>query len=88
MQITAGAENITKTLKPAEAADARDALAKALYAGLFDMIVTAINAKLDVGRMASGRFIAILDIYGFEHFKTNRWVCSEQWCPQTALAAH
>lgn len=61
-----------KPLTAQEAAEARDALAKALYAGVFTWIVAAINNKLDMGKKASGRFIAILDIYGFEQFQTNR----------------
>jgi myosin-5 len=62
-----------KPLTAQEAVEARDALAKALYAGVFTWIVSAINNKLDMGKKASGRFIAILDIYGFEQFQTNRW---------------
>jgi hypothetical protein len=42
---------------------------------VFNWIVGAINAKLDMGKKGSGRFIAILDIYGFEQFQVNRWVC-------------
>ena len=41
-------------------------------AGVFNWIVGAINAKLDMGKKGSGRFIAILDIYGFEQFQVNR----------------
>lgn len=41
--------------------------------GVFNWIVAAINVKLDMGKKTSGRFIAILDIYGFEQFQTNRW---------------
>ncbi|WIA33590.1 hypothetical protein OEZ86_006714 [Tetradesmus obliquus] len=70
-------ELIVKPLTAQEAGDARDALAKALYAGVFGWIVAAINAKLDMGKKASGRFIAILDIYGFEQFTTNSF---EQLC--------
>ena len=40
--------------------------------GVFNWVVAAINAKLDMGKKSSGRFIAILDIYGFEQFQTNR----------------
>lgn len=40
--------------------------------GVFNWIVAAINAKLDMGKKGSGRFIAILDIYGFEQFQVNR----------------
>jgi hypothetical protein len=39
---------------------------------VFNWVVSAINARLDMGRKASGRFIAILDIYGFEQFTVNR----------------
>jgi len=72
VQIKTREEVIVKPLKPAEAVEARDALAKALYAGVFNWVVAAINAKLDMGKRASGRFIAILDIYGFEQFQSNR----------------
>lgn len=40
--------------------------------GVFNWVVSAINAKLDMGKKGSGRFIAILDIYGFEQFQVNR----------------
>lgn len=72
MQIKTRDELIVKPLTAAEASDARDALAKALYAGVFGWVVAAINAKLDMGKKGSGRFIAILDIYGFEQFTVNR----------------
>jgi myosin-5 len=71
-QIKTRDELIVKPLTAQEAIEARDALAKALYAGVFTWIVSAINHKLDMGKKASGRFIAILDIYGFEQFQTNR----------------
>ena len=53
---TAG-ERIVKRLDPAAAAASRDALAKALYARLFDWLVSAVNRKisaLGAGHASSG----------------------------------
>lgn len=47
----------------------RDALAKFLYASLFDWLVKQINKSLEVGKRCTGGSISILDIYGFESFK-------------------
>lgn len=41
-----GGERITTRLSPAAAAEARDSLAKNLYARLFDWIVAAVNRKI------------------------------------------
>ena len=52
----------------------RDALAKVVYAALFDWAVAFINGSLggDLGAKASSApFIGILDIFGFESFETN-----------------
>ena len=52
--------------------DARDALAKALYAALFGSLVARVNASLAAGRGgARGTALSILDIYGFECFPAN-----------------
>ncbi len=60
------------------AEDARDALAKAVYAALFRWLVTRVNAYLGIGkRTSSGTTLAILDIYGFECFVENSF---EQLC--------
>lgn len=68
--------DIIKRLTPAEATLNRDALAKVLYARLFDWLVAKINAA--IGQDAtSGAFIGVLDIYGFESFKHNSF---EQFC--------
>jgi hypothetical protein len=51
-----------------QAMDTRDALAKSIYACLFEWLVEQINKSLAVGKRRTGRSISILDIYGFESF--------------------
>lgn len=64
-------ENITKTLNPEAAVQSRDALAKVIYSRLFDWLVNNINTS--IGQDPHSKFlIGVLDIYGFESFKTNR----------------
>ncbi|KAJ4746943.1 Myosin-related family protein [Rhynchospora pubera] len=70
-------ENIVQKLTVSQAVDARDALAKSLYASLFDWLVEQINKSLTVGKACTGRSISILDIYGFESFNKNSF---EQFC--------
>ena len=60
-----------------QAIDTRDALAKSIYASLFDWIVDQINISLGAGKRRTGRSISILDIYGFESFTKNSF---EQFC--------
>jgi len=69
----AGGETIRRRLRHDAAADARDALAKALYAGLFRWLVGRVNASLGAGQRdaAAGTSLSILDIYGFECFPAN-----------------
>ncbi|RDY06773.1 Myosin-2, partial [Mucuna pruriens] len=76
-RIQAGKDIITKTLTLSQAVDARDALAKFIYASLFDWLVEQVNKSLEVGKRRTGRSISILDIYGFESFKNNSF---EQFC--------
>ena len=58
------------------AADTRDALAKELYASLFDWLVDTINSAIDnVKKMKKS--IGVLDIFGFEVFEVNSF---EQLC--------
>lgn len=52
-----------------QAIDTRDALAKSIYAYLFEWLVEQINKSLAVGKRRTGRSISILDIYGFESFE-------------------
>ena len=72
-------EQIVKKLDAAAANASRDALAKNLYARLFDWLVAAINRKISAlgSGQRSKRSIGILDIYGFESFKENSF---EQLC--------
>ncbi|KAK8599738.1 hypothetical protein V6N12_049611 [Hibiscus sabdariffa] len=81
-------ESITKSLDPVTAALSRDALAKIVYSKLFDWLVDKINVSIGQDP-ESKMLIGVLDIYGFESFKTNRCltvfeiftVCSfEQFC--------
>ncbi|KAK8619581.1 hypothetical protein V6N13_135863 [Hibiscus sabdariffa] len=69
-------ESITKALDPDTAALSRDALAKIVYSKLFDWLVEKIN--ISIGQdLESAFLIGVLDIYGFESFKTNSF---EQFC--------
>lgn len=69
-------ETITKWLDPESAALSRDALAKTVYSRLFDWLVNKINSS--IGQDPDSKYlIGVLDIYGFESFKTNSF---EQFC--------
>jgi myosin-1 len=69
--VTAGkkGEAVTTPLKPAEAEYARDALTKALYAGLFQKVVEVINVTIKFNKETLD--LGLLDIYGFEVFPNN-----------------
>ncbi|XP_057964092.1 myosin-6-like [Malania oleifera] len=69
-------ETITKCLDPNAATVSRDALAKIVYSRLFDWLVDTINSS--IGQDPDSKsLIGVLDIYGFESFKTNSF---EQFC--------
>ncbi|RYR03103.1 hypothetical protein Ahy_B06g081929 isoform B [Arachis hypogaea] len=69
-------ETITKWLDPEAAALSRDALAKIVYARLFDWLVDKINSS--IGQDTDSKsLIGVLDIYGFESFNINSF---EQFC--------
>ncbi|CAL4061590.1 unnamed protein product, partial [Meganyctiphanes norvegica] len=61
---------------------ARDALAKSLYAALFDWIVLQVNYSLITLKESSsenhGNYIGVLDIFGFEDFGSSNGF--EQYC--------
>ncbi|WCJ43843.1 Myosin-11 [Euphorbia peplus] len=69
-------EVIKRSLDPHSAAISRDGLAKTVYSRLFDWLVDKINRS--IGQDATSKYlIGVLDIYGFESFKTNSF---EQFC--------
>lgn len=68
-------ESVDVTLNVAQALYTRDALAKDIYARLFDYLVKRVNLAMETTHDALE--IAILDIYGFEIFETNGF---EQFC--------
>jgi myosin heavy subunit len=74
-RITTGKETVATHLTPQKAKSSRDALSKAIFHRLFLWLVKKINMILAQERRAS--FIGVLDISGFEIFKTNSF---EQLC--------
>ncbi|XP_053672454.1 unconventional myosin-XV [Anopheles nili] len=60
-----------------QALDARDALAKALYSGLFNWLVLRINSIVHRGGTHDAQRLSILDIFGFEDLAENSF---EQLC--------
>ncbi|KAJ3275583.1 Myosin type-2 heavy chain 1 [Terramyces sp. JEL0728] len=77
-QITTRSEKIISDANTYQAITSRDSIAKYIYSLLFDWIVKIVNTKLDtVQTSKEGRFIGVLDIYGFEHFQKNSF---EQFC--------
>jgi myosin-5 len=76
--------NITKPLDPESAALSRDALAKTVYSRLFDWIVDKINNSIGQDSNAAS-LIGVLDIYGFESFKVNRYIMSAIICFRNIL---
>ncbi|XP_069784772.1 unconventional myosin-If-like isoform X2 [Narcine bancroftii] len=68
-------ESINMTLNVEQAGYTRDALAKALYARLFDYLVDAVNKAMQ--KPYEEYSIGVLDIYGFEIFQRNGF---EQFC--------
>uniref|UniRef100_A0AAX7T0C7 Myosin VB n=1 Tax=Astatotilapia calliptera TaxID=8154 RepID=A0AAX7T0C7_ASTCA len=69
-------ETYVKTMSTKQATNARDALAKHIYARMFDWIVEHINLSLQTSTKQHS-FIGVLDIYGFETFEVNSF---EQFC--------
>ncbi|KYN42143.1 Myosin-Va, partial [Trachymyrmex septentrionalis] len=75
-KIVSTREVFLKPMTVEQANGARDALAKHIYAELFNWIVTNINISLQSPSQPHC-FIGVLDIYGFETFEINSF---EQFC--------
>uniref|UniRef100_A0A8C0LVN9 Unconventional myosin-Vb n=1 Tax=Canis lupus dingo TaxID=286419 RepID=A0A8C0LVN9_CANLU len=69
-------ETYVKTMSLQQVVNARNALAKHIYAQLFSWIVEHINKALYTP-LKQHSFIGVLDIYGFETFEVNSF---EQFC--------
>ena len=74
--ITVRGEKSTIPLDPDEARDGVDSLAMAMYSRLFFWVVDKINEFLGASH-GKGKFIGVLDIFGFEIFEKNSF---EQLC--------
>ena len=76
-------ETIERRNTIVQAMDTRDAIAKALYGRLFSWIVNKINPVLHPSNSESSNLlsIGILDIFGFENFRSNSF---EQLCINVA----
>ena len=72
--ITVRGQTAVIPLDPEKARSGCDSLAMGVYGRLFDFLVRTINISLDGKR---GKFIGILDIFGFEIFDQNSF---EQLC--------
>ncbi|XP_075389346.1 unconventional myosin-Vb [Tenrec ecaudatus] len=69
-------ETYVKTMSLQQVINARNALAKHIYAQLFGWIVEHVNKALHT-TLKQHSFIGVLDIYGFETFEINSF---EQFC--------
>ncbi|XP_074546475.1 unconventional myosin-Vb isoform X3 [Halichoeres trimaculatus] len=75
-KLATASETYVKKMSSKQAMNARDALAKHIYARMFDWIVEHINKSLHTSSKQHS-FIGVLDIYGFETFEVNSF---EQFC--------
>ncbi|KAJ8261542.1 hypothetical protein COCON_G00172650 [Conger conger] len=75
-KLVTSSETYVKNMSSVQAANARDALAKHIYAQLFQWIVHHVNKALHSSSKQHS-FIGVLDIYGFETFEVNSF---EQFC--------
>ncbi|KAF4043429.1 FYVE zinc finger domain-containing protein [Phytophthora infestans] len=87
-KISVGGETFHSNLSLAQCGDARDAMARSLYAFVFQFLVSKVNSAspraqqaLNPANKAANKdttpCIAVLDIFGFEEFEVNQF---EQFC--------
>lgn len=75
--IFAQGETVVSHLSHSQATDVRDAFVKGIYGRLFIWIVSKVNAAIYKPKSTQRTSIGVLDIFGFENFKTNSF---EQFC--------
>ncbi|XP_032389707.1 unconventional myosin-XIX [Etheostoma spectabile] len=75
--LKAGKQSVLKPCSQAECSMRRVCLAKAIYAQLFEWLVTFINNSICAETSTWCNFIGVLDVYGFECFQINNL---EQLC--------
>ncbi|XP_071536430.1 myosin-VIIa isoform X6 [Panulirus ornatus] len=75
--IFAQGETVVSHLSQSQATDVRDAFVKGIYGRLFIWIVSKVNAAIFKPKATFRTSIGVLDIFGFENFKTNSF---EQFC--------
>ncbi|XP_068600219.1 unconventional myosin-XIX [Brachionichthys hirsutus] len=75
--LKAGKQSVLKPCSLSECSTRRDCLAKVIYARLFEWLVTFINDSIRADESAWCNFIGVLDVYGFECFRSNNL---EQLC--------
>jgi chitin synthase len=68
-----GKELCTAFLNAQAAVQQRDAIARAIYGAIFNWIVEMINTKLCCPEEEVCNFVGILDQFGFQNFKSNRF---------------
>jgi myosin-6 len=76
-KISIGGTEGVKALSVRDAGFSLNALAKSMYSKLFDWLVDRINTCFPFPQDKTVNFIGILDIAGFEYFRTNSF---EQFC--------
>jgi len=76
-RVRVNAADILSPLTMEQCAGRRDALAKTVYAALFEWVVAQVNAAFTVEEGQRQLMIGVLDIYGFEVFQQNSF---EQFC--------
>lgn len=72
-RLCVGGEMLVKPMSAQQAVEARDALAKHVYAQLFSWTVQRLNSSLRTQRGKPESFIGVLDIYGLVMSFVSSW---------------
>lgn len=79
--ITVVRDKVHKPLNIRRAQKSLEALMKALYSSIFDVIVSKVNRSIKIDDVGGGQLgsISVLDIFGFESFKKNSFEQVRSW---------